>query len=509
MTEPKESAENKKEPHDAAWKKILRFGVFLAGLIFMVSYLDSVFQYKEAPKRFRLFFEDKEAEYDVMFFGTSHVIDSVSPLELWDNHGITSYNFAGYGMNMPTLYWLIQNVLEYKTPKLVVIDCSRISKTNLYGTVYQTHNVFDAFPLTKTKADAIFELFEPEYQLEFFWKFSIYHERWEELEEDDFDTQYSYERGYSHRYPVAVPKEFVPIASSSQTKETANGVIYLRKAIEFCQEKGIDVMLTYMPYPAAATQQREANRAAVIAEEYGINYVNFLTLDGVVNYNTDLFDSSHLNVSGAHKITDFLGNYFRWNYNFPDHTGEEIYASWDEDYQKHVAVARSKIKSLKSLDSYLMMLSDKNFSSCIYIPKSSMLLSDARMLELVSNIPVSEYPERLEEAIALGGDYFLFVDNENGRLLECIGASASGKAEISSAAVSYGSAGEDGHLIEIGTSKYLVGSESSAADIEIIVIDHKSGEIFDTGSFTVTLGSQYVEASRAGSVSTPKEETDP
>ena len=65
------------------------------------------------------------------------------------------------------------------------------------------------------------------------------------------------------------------------------------------------------------------------------------------------------------------------------------------------------------------------------------------------------------------------------------------------------------HLIEIGTSKYLVGSESSAADIEIIVIDHKSGEIFDTGSFTVTLGSQYVEASRAGSVSTPKEETDP
>ena len=166
MTEPKESAENKKEPHDAAWKKILRFGVFLAGLIFMVSYLDSVFQYKEAPKRFRLFFEDKEAEYDVMFFGTSHVIDSVSPLELWDNHGITSYNFAGYGMNMPTLYWLIQNVLEYKTPKLVVIDCSRISKTNLYGTVYQTHNVFDAFPLTKTKADAIFELFEPGILLE-------------------------------------------------------------------------------------------------------------------------------------------------------------------------------------------------------------------------------------------------------------------------------------------------------------------------------------------------------
>ena len=63
-------------------------------------------------------------------------------------------------------------------------------------------------------------------------------------------------------------------------------MIYLRKAIELCQSQGIEVVLTYLPFPASATKQKEANLAADIAKEYGIPYLNFLKMENIVDFHT-------------------------------------------------------------------------------------------------------------------------------------------------------------------------------------------------------------------------------
>lgn len=45
--------------------------------------------------------------------------------------------------------------------------------------------------------------------------------------------------------------------------------------IEDCQDRGIEVVLTYLPFSAAPVQQMTANYIYDIAEEYNVGYINF------------------------------------------------------------------------------------------------------------------------------------------------------------------------------------------------------------------------------------------
>ncbi len=427
-----------KGTRSASVKKLVRAVVFLAGLAVMLNWISAVFRYKNSDKRFMPFFE-QEADYDVLFFGTSHVIDAVLPLELWDEYGIASYNFGGYGMHLPATCWLIENVLDYTTPKLIMIDCSNLSSEVMSNTtVRQAHNTWDAFPLTRNKLRAFQDLLDPKDLLEFTWKFSIYHDRWEELTWEDFEPVYSIERGAVPQREVAVPADFIPISDSRKTKDNTAGARYLRRAIELCQSRGIEVLLTYLPFPAPAYRQKEANLAADIAAEYGVRYVNFLKTEGIVNYHTDCNDAaSHLNLSGARKITSWLGRYMLENYGISDHRGEEAYAAWDKDYTQHVLDDQAWIPIQKTLDTYLMLLADKNIGCCIYVSEGSRLLQDSRTLQLLSNVTVHASPSKLADAAGNGTEYFLFADNRSGRLWEGVGTGAFVNAETPAAQVRY------------------------------------------------------------------------
>jgi hypothetical protein len=68
-------------------------------------------------------FVETADEYDVLFFGTSHMTMSVYPMELWKDYGITSYNLGGNGHPLAISYWILMNALDYANPQLAVIDC--------------------------------------------------------------------------------------------------------------------------------------------------------------------------------------------------------------------------------------------------------------------------------------------------------------------------------------------------------------------------------------------------
>lgn len=124
------------------------------------------------------FFEEKN-DFDVLFMGTSHVINAVFPMELWNDHGITSYNFGGHANEMATTYWCMMNALDYKTPKLVVIDCFLIdsdAKVSIHPEYL--HYSLDAFPLSITKIKTAYDLVDNDRRLELLWNFSIFHDRW-------------------------------------------------------------------------------------------------------------------------------------------------------------------------------------------------------------------------------------------------------------------------------------------------------------------------------------------
>lgn len=85
-------------------------------------HLTDLMERKSSDVKYSDFFKQDE-DFDVLFMGSSHVINAVYPMELWDDYGIVSYNFGGHANQMPTTYWVMENALEYTNPKVVVIDC--------------------------------------------------------------------------------------------------------------------------------------------------------------------------------------------------------------------------------------------------------------------------------------------------------------------------------------------------------------------------------------------------
>lgn len=369
-------------------KKIVVSFIFLLALCMVISAADKLLERKYSYTKYADFYEQKE-DFDVLFFGTSHMINAVMPMELWNDYGIVSYNMANYSETLCTNYWQLVSALEHNTPKVVVVDLYAIDaadKTN--GS--SLHNFSDTMPSFFTKARMVMDLLPFEEWPEYAFELSLYHSRWNELAEEDFLPMKAVEKGAEMRNEVAVdvaptiiPKEHFHI------NETI-GKEYLQKIINLCKKKEIDIILTYFPYSAPESHQESANVGYLYAEKNNIPYLNFFYEDMQLNYITDCADiGSHLNASGARKVTDYLGQYIVEHYDVKDRRNDPKYAYWYEDYREY---KEFKVNMLDACDdnllSYLMLLNDTNFETTLYLTEDSLIHQDSVVIELLKNINV-------------------------------------------------------------------------------------------------------------------------
>lgn len=400
--------------------KFLFYGCLCAvllasGLLLLTGLIDPGY----GDSAYREFREDSE-RYEVLFFGNSHMGCAVYPMELWRDFGIVSYNMAGSGNPLPATYWMMKSALQYADPKVVVIDCYKLKHDEKIDNKERLHVQTDPMPFSVDKVRMVCDLLEkPEDRLEFFWSFSAYHERWQELEQQDFTTGIRTNRGGSGGYEVAPPGKRMERPAET-VGFTSVGTAYLRRMIEECQGRGIEVVLVYLPFPAAEGDWQEALCMEQIAEEYGICAINFLDLQ-IVDYASDCFDTnSHLNGSGGRKVTKYLGQYIADHYAVEDHRGEAAYAGWDADYRQYTESKLKTIVQLESLDKMLVMLADPSFDCCIYVDGDAAVWQQNELYQpLVENI-AGWKTEKLAQAVAQGGDYVLIVDCQKGVMYESV-----------------------------------------------------------------------------------------
>ena len=365
-------------------RPLLSILVTLALTATLLGWLAGLTERKDSRYEYAPFLQE-EAGFDVLFFGTSHMIYGVYPMELWQDYGIASYNLAGHGIHIPTVYWVMKNALLQHRPRLVVVDCYLLEKqTKMFNNFSQVHQSLDVFPLTLTKIRAAFDLlndsgFDAEFpgrsdrtrtKMGLLWSFSQYHDRWTELGQDDFSPKYTTEKGAeSFNIDVAVPRTSQP---TDAVLEETTGMEYLRRIVEDCQREGIDVLLVYLPFPPGETERKEANTARMIAQEYGVDYIDYLDSD-VVDLDTDCLDYwSHLNPSGARKVTDHLGQYIRERYGIPDRRQDPAWAGWYADYQAYTDYKLELLAKQTELKNYLVLLQDKHLNGCVYLAESGL-----------------------------------------------------------------------------------------------------------------------------------------
>ena len=407
-------------------KLIIRFLAFCAVLFVLLSSATQVLMMKNSEKKLKRFF-DKREDFDVLFTGISHMQMGVSPMELWNEYGIASFNLAQSFERLPFAYWVLQMALEYSHPSLVVIDVRRIFDTEIkvgHGVSF----VMDYFPLTLTKFKAVNELLSDfNEKLAYLFPIIKYHERWEELTEDDFVVaDYVLDNGAS-KYDGGGIKVFkvdthtrIPADDMEPGSELCTS--YLRKMIELCKSKGIDVILAEIPFPATHDGQRYANGVQVIADEYGVPYLNFHQIPGVVSMAVDMANRSHLNDSGARKVSYYIGDFIKENFDIPDRRNDPAYASWTEQYETFRDIKDERIRGRRSLKKVLMLLMDRHVNTYIRIRQDSKLYDSSVLRKLVWNLSARDKElTRFVKASADRKEYSAFICNETGAITEQIG----------------------------------------------------------------------------------------
>ena len=270
--------------------------------------------------------------------------------------------------------------MDYSSPKVVVIDCLGLATERKTSEKFEyVHLSLDTFPISLTKLKAVFDLMnDPEVErlldegsideskekrtkLGILWDYSVYHVRWEGIGKTDFKQDNTKEYGAESRIQIAEPGQVSENKGLKLEDETV-AMEYLEKMIESCQKRGIEVVLVFLPYPIDnAENWKPVNTFADIAEKYKVRYINFFDED-IVDHSTDCYDkNSHLNPSGAWKVTDYLGSYLRKNYELADHRDDEAYDYCNEDFESYSEMKDKRLSDISDLNTYLMLLEDKRY----------------------------------------------------------------------------------------------------------------------------------------------------
>ena len=464
-----------------------------ACLLFTLTELTEL---KDSDNKYSDFFRDRE--YDVLFFGTSNVIDDVFPMELWKEYGIVSYNCGGTSNQLATTYWVMENVLDYVTPKVVVIDCLHLSADLKRAMAPRLHYNLDAFPLSLTKIRAVLDLLndpgadaasEAEETVnnawklsrtELLWNYAVYHSRWNDLQKEDFSPQPSREKGARSLFNVS-DGERREIDTGSGIEPGHVGEAYLRRMIESCRKRGIDVLLTYLPFPASDLCLKEARRVYDIAEEYGVPYVNFLDDDEIINYKCDLHDSySHLNVSGARKVTSYLGELLAQQFRIPDRRNDAHYSYWEKDYREYEALKDNNLQTQDNMVRYLMLLAGDNTKTMICV-RNREIFRNRLITTLLENLGVD--PGELGEDTD-----FILVNNQEREAVVLSDFTENGQTEdtkLGNASVIRfaGEEPEDGYFLTLTVDGWgsMKVKENSTPGIQINV--YRNGELADSVKF--------------------------
>lgn len=354
-----------------SFKRVVSVALLLALVLSGVAFWSNALRmndgyYKNTP------FIREDRQYDVLFFGTSHVVNSVFPMQLWRDYGITSYNLAIHGGSIASSYWMLETALDYQKPKVAVMDVLLTKSNYMQTDLPMAHAAMDPFPLSMTKLRAIWDIYDsPKDRAELLFPLDVFHNRWKDLDTEMLkrgfgETEVSPEKGGESRIRVYPLEEPLVVDASDVADEWTEGLRYLEKFILLCQQEGIAPVITYLPYRGAgdAEEQRYSNAAIRLAQSLGAETVDLQHSD-LIDDDTDWYDDGgHTNPLGAKKITGALGEYLTAAHDLPDHRDS---GDWAADYEAYYAYQADHLQKTEDLWSTLALLSVEDFTAAVEI----------------------------------------------------------------------------------------------------------------------------------------------
>lgn len=225
---------------------------------------------------------ERDNSIDVLFIGDSEAFSSFSPLQMWEEHGFTSYVCATSQQQLPYGNTLLHRATQSQRPRVVVIE---------------TNSVYAPFSADEAMLRTLQDTFPA---LEF-------HNRWKSLTSgdlsNDISNTYSDDmKGFYLSKEVKAADATGHMAPSDEVQEIPFlNRLYLQHMVEYCRSIGAEPLLVSTPSTVCWNTARH-NGMAAFAHELGVSYLDLNTGPTKVdiNWSAETRDAGdHLNLAGA------------------------------------------------------------------------------------------------------------------------------------------------------------------------------------------------------------------
>lgn len=359
-------------------KAVIKSLVFSLIIVIILSILNPIFVLKLEHRRklYQGLYRDSEVPYDVVLLGSSHMHSGINPNTLWSKYGITSFNYATGGQPINVTYYLLKEVLKNHQNPIVVVDLYYLGYIEPYGKSGYIRYVLDSMKTSKNKVEAVINTTPKSYWITYVFPFLRFHTRWKELNKEDF--YYDYERNYYTKGFSATHDKYGKDNNSNpfaaeKAELPPESMEYLMKIINLSKEKNFKLVFINVPYDSTISDVQPSwhknspgmfKTITEIAKNNNIPFIDYNLINDETNFDfkSDMSNDGHMNIWGAEKISDHLGNYLMENYTLPDHRNDEKYTKWNEDYAYYAQEeALTSLRGAKYVDEYLSKALDKNY----------------------------------------------------------------------------------------------------------------------------------------------------
>ncbi len=294
----------------------------------------------------------EEKDHDVIFIGDCEVYENFSPAALWEGFGINSYIRGSPQQLIWQSYYLLEDTLRYETPDAVIFNVLSMQYDQPQSEAYNRMTL-EGMRWSPSKVKSIqASMTEGEEFLDYVFPLLRYHSRWSELKREDLDYMFRTEtvshNGYYMRVDVKPAENVPPGRPLPDYRFGDNAWTYLDKITQLCRDRGIRLILVKAPslYPCWYDEWEE--QIDEYAARNDLLYLNFLELidETGLDFRRDTYDGGlHLNLSGAEKVTAYLGQVLRDQAGLPDRRGEaHLSALWQEKLDAYRAEIHRQIE---------------------------------------------------------------------------------------------------------------------------------------------------------------------
>lgn len=316
-------------------KRIVKNCTFFILLLVMIQLLSEVLWHiaandstliKQRAQKYVELEAQKENSLDMIVIGDSESYTSISPLQLWNEQGITSYNCSQPGQWLPETYYLLKTAFKHQQPKVVLLE------TNI---LFREQETLDDLQSRMAEAG---KYYFPIFRL---------HDIWKPLA-GGFRSNLNYE-GFqiSDKVKTCTIPNYMKKKLEDE-KIPASVKKYMKKIIGLCKEQNAELVLVSVPSPKNYNLVKH-NKITDYAKEQNLLYLNLnLKIKELgIDWKKDSMDAGdHMNICGAEKVTNYLGNYLKTQFSFPNHRDDAFYQSWKKNGDAYQKIVQEKMSNI-------------------------------------------------------------------------------------------------------------------------------------------------------------------